>query len=294
MGRRMVRLLLPMFSVALFAPVASAQLQLPDDPLFAPKTLNSFEEAATFTATFVPAKAKPGEPVTLKLTISPNIGCWTYPGNQRMGQTGTNTFILPKEGDVFFLSKFEDPPKHKVKKTGDWYYPEEVTWYFKAAVNPAAKAGVKKIELPDVRLQVCNDKNCVYFGKLDKVSADLEILAGAAVNLPPEFREFESPVVAPPSPRNAANPADTQPKSDELVGIIKKKAIAPSEHEAKLNDLLSNLQKLDVKREGGLTGLLLTAAAWGLISLVTPCVFPMIPITVSLFLKQSNQSASGG
>ena len=103
------------FSLALIAPVASAQL--PDDPLFEAKTLNSFEEAATFTATFVPAKAKPGEPVTLKLTISPNIGCWTYPGNPRMGQTGTNTFILPKEGDVFFLPKFDDPPEHKVKKT---------------------------------------------------------------------------------------------------------------------------------------------------------------------------------
>jgi thiol:disulfide interchange protein DsbD len=39
--------------------------------------------------------------------------------------------------------------------------------------------------------------------------------------------------------------------------------------------------------------LLLTAAFWGLISLITPCVFPMIPITVSLFLKQSNQSVGG-
>jgi thiol:disulfide interchange protein len=288
----MVRLLTLMFGLALCAPPAIAQL--PDDIFGEAKTLNSFEEGASFTATFVPAKAKPGEPVTLKLTISPNIGCWTYPGNPRMGQTGTNTFILPKEGDVFFLQKFDDPPKHKVKKQGgDWYYPEEVTWYFKAAVNPAAKAGLKKIELPDVRLQVCNDKNCVYYGNLTKVSADLEILAGAAVNLPTEFKEFESPIVAPPAPRNVASSTDTQPKSDEHVGIIKKNAISPSDHEARLNDLLSNLQKQEVKREGGLTGLLLTAAAWGLISLVTPCVFPMIPITVSLFLKQSNQSASG-
>ncbi|MBY0456573.1 MAG: thioredoxin family protein, partial [Gemmataceae bacterium] len=32
------------------------------------------------------------------------------------------------------------------------------------------------------------------------------------------------------------------------------------------------------------------AALWGLISLVTPCVFPMIPITVSIFLKQAHGS----
>jgi len=41
---------------------------------------------------------------------------------------------------------------------------------------------------------------------------------------------------------------------------------------------------------GGLWAFLATAAAWGWISLLTPCVFPMIPITVSLFLKQGNQS----
>ena len=32
---------------------------------------------------------------------------------------------------------------------------------------------------------------------------------------------------------------------------------------------------------------------WGFVSLATPCVFPMIPITVSLFLKQSGQSVAG-
>ena len=41
---------------------------------------------------------------------------------------------------------------------------------------------------------------------------------------------------------------------------------------------------------GGLAALLAAAAFWGLVSLVTPCVFPMIPITVSLFLKQSHNS----
>src|SRR5439155_8546552 len=39
--------------------------------------------------------------------------------------------------------------------------------------------------------------------------------------------------------------------------------------------------------------LLGAAVFWGFVSLVTPCVFPMIPITVSLFLKQSQQSAGG-
>jgi thiol:disulfide interchange protein DsbD len=39
-------------------------------------------------------------------------------------------------------------------------------------------------------------------------------------------------------------------------------------------------------KDGGLLALLVAAILGGLISLATPCVFPMIPITVSVFLKQ--------
>ena len=40
-------------------------------------------------------------------------------------------------------------------------------------------------------------------------------------------------------------------------------------------------------------GLILEAIAWGFVALLTPCVFPMIPMTVSFFLKQ-NQASEGG
>ena len=40
--------------------------------------------------------------------------------------------------------------------------------------------------------------------------------------------------------------------------------------------------------EKGIWTFLLNAIGWGAISLLTPCVFPMIPITVSFFLKQAH------
>ena len=43
----------------------------------------------------------------------------------------------------------------------------------------------------------------------------------------------------------------------------------------------------------GLWGLILTAVGWGLLALLTPCVFPMIPMTVSFFLKGSESAAAG-
>ena len=43
----------------------------------------------------------------------------------------------------------------------------------------------------------------------------------------------------------------------------------------------------------GLWGLILEAILWGFLMLLTPCVFPMVPMTVSFFLKQSGSVARG-
>lgn len=44
---------------------------------------------------------------------------------------------------------------------------------------------------------------------------------------------------------------------------------------------------------GGLWALLIEAILWGFAMLLTPCVFPMVPMTVSFFLKGSDNPASG-
>ena len=43
----------------------------------------------------------------------------------------------------------------------------------------------------------------------------------------------------------------------------------------------------------GLWALILEAILWGFLMLLTPCVFPMVPMTVSFFLKQSGSVARG-
>ena len=51
----------------------------------------------------------------------------------------------------------------------------------------------------------------------------------------------------------------------------------------------------DAKAESGdsLLGMILQAILWGLAALLTPCVFPMIPMTVSFFLHGSENKAAG-
>ncbi|MBR1871580.1 MAG: thioredoxin family protein [Bacteroidales bacterium] len=51
--------------------------------------------------------------------------------------------------------------------------------------------------------------------------------------------------------------------------------------------------KLPSTGGSGIWSLILEAILWGLLMLLTPCVFPMVPMTVSFFLKQSGSAAAG-
>lgn len=51
--------------------------------------------------------------------------------------------------------------------------------------------------------------------------------------------------------------------------------------------------KQDEKGDTSLFSILITAFLAGLVALLTPCVYPMIPITVSIFLKQSKTKKEG-
>lgn len=47
------------------------------------------------------------------------------------------------------------------------------------------------------------------------------------------------------------------------------------------------------KSDGSLWALIIEAILWGFAMLMTPCVFPMVPMTVSFFMKQSSSAAEG-
>ena len=53
------------------------------------------------------------------------------------------------------------------------------------------------------------------------------------------------------------------------------------------------VQNLDQKIDNPLFNLFLLGFIGGLIALLTPCIFPMIPLTVSFFLKQSANQRKG-
>jgi thiol:disulfide interchange protein DsbD len=311
--------------VALASDPAAAQFELPPSKL--PK---KFLALADVRLEVVPAAAKWGETVTVKLSIDlkPGADGYTYPFFPKdPGQDSKNILVLPPPGDLIFIGPLTDPPGLKEKQREgapagvmDQYYDTSVTWQFKAVVSPKATPGVKTLGLGKSILQVCKEQ-CVratgdqlptvafevLAGASDRVNpadlaAALDILLGRTRLIPPT-----PPETTPGGPREPRQPvgsgsstppptvSPTAPPASSGEGS-RKPAKPIQTYTADLNAIQAQLQQANGtdtgsgKTEPDLGSFVLTAAAWGLISLITPCVFPMIPITVSIFLKHAHGS----
>ena len=85
---------------------------------------------------------------------------------------------------------------------------------------------------------------------------------------------------------NVAVPSQTDAVENEEIGVNAKRVQALlSDPEAKIST--------ENKTAGSIWGQILEAILWGFIMLLTPCVFPMVPMTVSFFLKGSENVATG-
>ena len=270
----------------------------------------SFEEIADLKVEVRPAQAKRGETVTYRLTVTPKGGAWTYPTAPTVpGQASKNAIGFPAPADLIFVGPITDPPDVKRKlledglTEGDEYYPKPATWEFTAVVSPDATPGKKKAALDDIktRIQVCNANNCYYAERLP--SAEFEVLDAPAVPVEAKWEaEVKKALAVPPSPGPRSAPVGPSPPETKVTTAkaadedhARKEAKPTEEYAAQIGDVLAKLDTSTVPDQlggtrAGLWAFIGTAALWGLISLVTPCVFPMIPITVSIFMKQAHGS----
>ncbi|MBR4842165.1 MAG: thioredoxin family protein [Bacteroidaceae bacterium] len=96
--------------------------------------------------------------------------------------------------------------------------------------------------------------------------------------LPPQYSEFN----------HSSGHAEASAHTDSGYGISQIDG-----YDAELWKPVSYPKGALSKGRNGLLGLLLTSFIGGLIALLTPCVWPIIPMTVSFFLKRSQDRKSG-
>ena len=76
----------------------------------------------------------------------------------------------------------------------------------------------------------------------------------------------------------------TPPAEEEVIVTLGKSTDAPKTEVKAVKDAAG---------EGSLWSLIIEAILWGFAALLTPCVFPMVPMTVSFFMKNSGSAARG-
>ncbi len=239
------------------------------------KPKKSFNDAVTkLEAVVVPSTAARGQTVTLKITMELSPGWHTYPTYQvdPVNESTVNTFQVPATKDLVPVGAFEDPPAFKPDKDFPLLreYEGKITWERPMVVRPDAVPGEAKVTVV-ARLLACDESICLP-KETRELTASLTITSDPPKEVEAQYRDAVqksggSKPDAPAPPGGNGGDAVRNPG-------VKAAGATPS---------------LVPKSESSLWALLLTSIGAAIAMLFTPCVFPMIPITVSFFLKQSEK-----
>ncbi len=183
-----MRPLLLLTAAAAFALAAGPSAAQDKKPAWWDKAVKKVEAA------FDPAEAKPGQTVTLKLTVELHDGYYTYPLKQedKAAAWMVNKLAFPEAGAVVFVGEPIDADDYKTKAEPELgirelrYYPKKVVYERKAVVRPSQKPGEVAVKLPEFRLTVCDANNCYPARKLTP-EAKLKVLDGPAVPVDPKY-----------------------------------------------------------------------------------------------------------
>ena len=143
-----------------------------------------------------------------------------------------------------------------------------------------------------IRHMACDDERCLSPSNWDfsVQTKDLGKLAGAAPTATAESQapQAPTPIMGEPSADSTTSAPDTLSANQETAQGGVSDLWAPV-----IPELKAYGDKALNQAEGSLWMLLVGGFLGGLVALVTPCVWPMIPMTVSFFLKRSKDRKKG-
>jgi thiol:disulfide interchange protein len=249
---------------------------------------------------------KPGDKFTAKVAAQIQGGWHLYSITQGAGGPVPTRITMP-EGQPFKLAGTPSGPRPRVAMDPNFEINTEthegsVTFSVPVLVIADAPAGAQSLNV-NVRYQACNDKNCLP-PRTAKLSVPVTLVALSTVA--PTSAQSEATQNAKPSPTptrvavtssNANNKAQPSPSPPATSG---KETLASQQQPASAE---TNSQTVNGSQAGlagpvifntGVTGpdgslwsFIWLAMTVGALSLLTPCVFPMVPITVSYFTNHA-------
>lgn len=242
------------------------------------------DDRIQFSVTVVPERARRGSLVRLTITGKPAVFYHTYPLTQRSSdpaqdEGGLSKLIYEDSPGIRPLWPITEskPEVEKIPEVGTFLeHANEFTWSQDLLILPDATPGIKDFRFR-IKLQVCKE-NCVW-GE-PRFEAKIAVTDEPPLPLTPELEQRLQakqppitivPVAGTASPTKAARAAESPAQAAPPPAAATSASSAPKPAEVSFFTFVFQ------------------GIVWGALSLLTPCVFPMIPITVSFFLKQAEK-----
>ncbi len=253
----------------------------------------------TLSASVSPTSIAPGGKGTAKLTASIAAPWYMYSITQGPGGPVQTKISL---GEGVFKMTGVTGPKPKVKMDENFginteSYSGSATFSIPFTVADDAPEGEHTLTI-SIRYQACNDSVCLPPKTLKTTVAVMIGAAKTTVSPSPSPSETPSPSpsTSPTPPVNSnvnalsanTNAANTSGNNTANANSSETPVETPPTQISQSNRIASG----DLEN-GGLWGFIWLAMTFGALSLLTPCVFPMIPITVSYFTKNAADSHFG-
>ncbi len=248
---------------------------------------SSAEEAATWKAVPLKTAVKAGESFPVKIIATINSG-WHVYSTRDMGEGPVSTSFSILSGKNFSLAGKPKQPKPITRfddafQINTEYYEKSVTFTQNVMVKAGVKPGRYDVDL-GINFMACNDRLCLP-PKTVKASFTITVEEGSA----PQTGAIPD-TAAPASAGQAAADSAAQ------AGAVPSKSAAPPQQASQEKSGLASGDAADVERakQKGFWAYIGLAMSVGALALLTPCVFPMIPITVSFFTKRPTISRGRG
>ncbi|MFM8392378.1 MAG: cytochrome c biogenesis protein CcdA, partial [Acidobacteriota bacterium] len=246
-----------------------------------------------FSARAEPAEVKSGEKARIILTATIDPSWHLYSLTQPPGGPRPTRIAIDEASPVTLIGAPRQP-KPRVAPDPNFSTPgqppfltetfeNKVDFSLDVEVKPAAPAGATKVILK-VSYQACDDHQCLP-PRTRPVETDL-VISGTPVsrggdpllsiiNSANRAEKQEAPALTDGGGGSGGQPVPSETAAAAATTPPQETAASPPPPDG---------------RDRGLLGYILFAMGVGFLSLLTPCVFPMIPITVSFFTKKEERS----
>lgn len=235
-----------------------------------------------------PNPVKAGQTAKAVITAKIESGWHLYSLTQPAGGPRATRITIDEAGSFKAAGKATQP-KPKVAADPNFSIPGQPPFMTETFDNEAvftlpikvaddAPAGNQKLTIK-FYFQVCDDHQCLA-PRTKPIEVDVAIVAANA-----KLTALPTPEAS-PSPTNSPE-ATASPTVEPAGGVTGNdhSAMPPAAHGGSDDDQAQAL------KNRGLFGFIWFAILQGLLALLTPCVFPMIPITVSFFTKREKRTS---